>query len=74
MNKDCVEIMIARIWQHFEERIPLLEGDDDTAASQPCAATEDMFDDVANGLLTSCDNITPNEVIVFIYICMNLDS
>ena len=60
---------MARIWEHFEERIsPLIEDNDNDAASQPGTSAEGMFDDVANSLLSSFDINTPNEVIMLIYI------
>lgn len=67
MYKDDVDALMTRIWQHFEQIIsPILLESADTAAPPPITATETMFDDVADSLLTSCDNVTPTEVIMFI--------
>jgi len=36
MIETYVEVMMSKIWEHFEERIPpLTEGDDNAAASRP---------------------------------------
>lgn len=59
--------LMTRVWQHFEQRIsPILMESDDTAALPTFIATGNMFNDVADSLLTSCDNIIPTEVKMFI--------
>ena len=55
--------MMTRIWQHFEQKIsPILLDSNDTPASTDIDVTANIFDDVADSLLTSCENVPSTEV------------
>ena len=68
MEKDRVDALMKRIWKHFEQTIsPILLESDDTPVPLQVTTTVNMFDDIADSLLTYCDNVPPSEVIIIKY-------